>query len=363
MTNEKKKVLLIVLILVSIFSVVAVGTYLILHDDNKLDVKEKEWIADNTNNVQNVYVVNDIDILAKNGSGVIFDFLDMLKKEYSLDINPITYNSGEQVGDRAFKLTTEVAKNQTEIYKEHYVLISKSLNSIESLKQLNNINVGVVINDEKSVNNYLNGANIVIKSYETPTKLFEALELSQDITYAIVPLEENLSSILTSNYYIDYHISDLNKYLVYEQKEGDLFSSIVSKYFAKFKDDELLKQIFFPIAYVTEERNKEILPKIIAKANIEKSSVETFTNKSLEWEYEQEWRIIIPKNSEKNSYIVQKDNKTYVKFLTPKSVYLGYKIDDRDAYFIKKLCEIRDIPVYRMIKDNSSFNLTYIPYE
>ena len=240
MTNEKKKVLLIVLILVSIFSVVAVGTYLILHDDNKLDVKEKEWIADNTNNVQNVYVVNDIDILAKNGSGVIFDFLDMLKKEYSLDINPITYNSGEQVGDRAFKLTTEVAKNQTEIYKEHYVLISKSLNSIESLKQLNNINVGVVINDEKSVNNYLNGANIVIKSYETPTKLFEALELSQDITYAIVPLEENLSSILTSNYYIDYHISDLNKYLVYEQKEGDLFSSIVSKYFVKFKDDELL---------------------------------------------------------------------------------------------------------------------------
>ena len=130
-----------------------------------------------------------------------------------------------------------------------------------------------------------------------------------------------------------------------------------------FKDDELLKQIFFPIAYVTEERNKEILPKIIAKANIEKSSIETFTNKSLEWEYEQEWRIIIPKNSEKNSYIIQKDNKTYVKFLTPKSVYLGYKIDDRDAYFIKKLCEIRDIPVYRMIKDNSSFNLTYIPYE
>ena len=240
MTNEKKKVFLIVLILVSIFSVVAVGTYLILHDDNKLDVKEKEWIADNTNNVQNVYVVNDIDILAKNGSGVIFDFLDMLKKEYGLDINPITYNSGEQVGDRAFKLTTEVAKNQTEIYKEHYVLISKSLNSIESLKQLNNINVGVVINDEKSVNNYLNGANMVIKSYETPTKLFEALELSQDITYAIVPLEENLSSILTSNYYIDYHISDLNKYLVYEQKEGDLFSSIVSKYFVKFKDDKLL---------------------------------------------------------------------------------------------------------------------------
>ena len=27
-----------------------------------------------------------------------------------------------------------------------------------------------------------------------------------------------------------------------------------------------------------------------------------------------------------------------VKFLKPKSIYLGYKIDERDAYFIKKLC-------------------------
>ena len=61
--------------------------------------------------------------------------------------------------------------------------------------------------------------------------------------------------------------------------------------------------------------------------------------------------------------IIWKDNKPYIKFLKPRSIYLGYKIDERDAYFIKKLCEIRDIPVYRMIKDNSSFNLTYIPYE
>lgn len=130
-----------------------------------------------------------------------------------------------------------------------------------------------------------------------------------------------------------------------------------------FKDDDLLKEIFFPIAYVTEERNKEILPKIIAKADIGKSSIETFTNKSLEWEYEQEWRIIMLKNPKQLFKIIWYDNKPHIKFLTPKSVYLGYKIDDKDAYYIKKLCEIRDIPVYRMIKDNSSFNLTYIPYE
>ena len=102
MTKERKKVILVVLIIISLFVAVGVGTYLILHDDNKLDVKEKEWIADNSNNVQNVYVVNNIDILGKNGTGVLFDLLDSLKTDYGLDINPITYNTGEQIGDRAF---------------------------------------------------------------------------------------------------------------------------------------------------------------------------------------------------------------------------------------------------------------------
>ena len=241
MTSEKKKIILIILIIISIFVVVGIGTYLIIHDDNKLDVGEKEWIADNSNNVQNIYVVNNIDILGKNGNGVIFDFLDSLKQEYGLDINPITYNTGEQIGDRAFKITNDVAKNQTPIYTEHYVLISKNINSISALKQLNNVNIGVLASDEASIKNYLNGINISLVPYETSTKLFEALELNQDIVYAIVPLEENLSSILTSNYFVDYHISDFNKYLVYEQKEGDIFSSIVSKYIVKYKNDGFLE--------------------------------------------------------------------------------------------------------------------------
>ena len=237
MTKEQKKVILIALIIISMFVVVGVGTYLIVHDDNKLDVKEKEWIADNSNNVQNVYVVNNIDILGKNGSGVVFDLLDSLQQEYGLDINPITYNTGEQIGDRAFKITREVGNNQVLLYKEHYVLISKNINSISSLNQLSNINIGVLAEDEANIKNYWNGISVAIAPFETSTKLFEALEQNQDITYAIVPLEENLSSILTSNYYIDYHISDFNKYLVYEQKDGDIFSSIVSKYIAKYKGE------------------------------------------------------------------------------------------------------------------------------
>ena len=142
---------------------------------------------------------------------------------------------------------------------------------------------------------------------------------------------------------------------------GDRHEGICIEY--DLNDDRLLKQIFFPIAYVNENRNKEILRKLYNGADYGKLTIETFSNKSIEWEYEQEWRIIIPKGTNNMFNIIWKDNKPHIKFLKPKSIYLGYKIDDRDAYFIKKLCEIRDIPVYRMIKDNSSFNLTYIPYE
>ena len=75
-------------------------TYFILNNDNKLSVEEKEWLAGNINTVQNVKVINNVDIYGKNGSGVFFDFIDSFEKEYGIDINIITYNSGEAVDSR-----------------------------------------------------------------------------------------------------------------------------------------------------------------------------------------------------------------------------------------------------------------------
>ena len=149
---------------------------------------------------------------------------------------------GEEISDKSFKITYDTNEHDTIIFTEHYVVVSKEQNSISTLSQLSNKRVGTLINDEKLINQYLlEVQNVSIKSYESPTGLFEALNLSTDIDYIIVPLEENLTSILTSNYYIDFHISDLNKYLVFESRENDTFSSILKKYFynwqkKKFKE-------------------------------------------------------------------------------------------------------------------------------
>ena len=235
-----KKVIIISIIVILAIVGIAFGTYQILNDENKLTVEEKEWITENIDVLQTVKVPNNLDIFGKNGSGVFFDFITDLETEYNLKVNENTYNIGEQVESGSFKIVEDIEENHVVFHKEHYVLISKAKVNVSSLSQLNGKKIGVLSTDEKNISKYLSDvSNAMLTSYETSTTLFQALETNTDIEFAIIPLEENLTSILTSNYYIDYHISDLNKYMVFEVKKDDTFSSIVKKHFAKWSKENL----------------------------------------------------------------------------------------------------------------------------
>ena len=218
MKKKNKKIFLIVIIAILALAILGIITFLILNDDNKLSVEEKEWLAKNVNSTQNVYVLNNVDVYGKNGSGVLFDFINDFEAKFGVDINIITYNSGESVSANSFKMTDDISDNQIPFSEEHYVIVSKDKVNMSSLSQLSNKKIGVLSSDEKRINNYLNTIkDLSLTPYETSTNLFESLEANEAIQYAIVPLEENLSSILTSNYNIDYHISDLKKYVVYDK--------------------------------------------------------------------------------------------------------------------------------------------------
>ncbi len=242
--KSNKKIVLIVLIVVIALISLGVITYNILHDESKLTVEEKEWITQNINQVQNVYVPVNLDVFGKNGTGVFFDYITYVEEEYGIDINPITYNIGEDVTDRAFMLTYDLKNTDVIFYTEHYVVVSKEKQNISVLSQLSNSKLGVLSSDENLVAKYLTDTNnVTINSYETSTDLLNALETDENIDYAVLPLEENLTSILTSNYSIDYHISDLNKYLIYRLQENDVFSEIMKKTFADFQEEDLNKSI------------------------------------------------------------------------------------------------------------------------
>ena len=239
-----KKIIIGIVIAVIILIGVGIGTYFILKDEYKLTVDEKEWITKNIDTVQNVNVPNNIDIFGSQGSGVLYDFLADLEQEYSLPINKITYNIGEEVGEGSFKSVYSPESDDVVFYKEHYVIVSKTKKSIGSINQISNRQVGVLAADETRINQYLNGvSNTQVSIYDTSTSLLEALNSEEKIEFAIIPLEENLTSILTSNYFIDYHISDLNKYIVYDMKQNDTFSNIIKKYAHKCEEKKLEESI------------------------------------------------------------------------------------------------------------------------
>lgn len=241
---SNKKIIIGIVLAVIVLIGIGIGTYFILKDENKLTVQEKEWITENINTVQNVNVPNNIDIFGSQGSGVLYDFLDDIEQTYNLTINKITYNIGEEVGEGSFKSVYEPEEDDVVFYKGHYVVISKTKKSVSSITQLANKQVGILASDETRINQYLNSiSNTLITVYDTSTSLLEALNSEEKIEFAIIPLEENLTSILTSNYYIDYHISDLNKYIVYDMKQNDTFSNIIKKHAHKWSKENLSDSI------------------------------------------------------------------------------------------------------------------------
>lgn len=240
MKKTNKKIVIFIIVILILIIGLGLITYRIVNDENKLTVEEKEWITQNINVIQNINVPNNLDVFGKNGSGVFFDFIKDLETKYNIDVNEITYNLGESVGDGSFKIVYDTNEKDIIFHTEHYVAVSKEKINMSSINGLSNKKIGVLSSDEKIINKYLSGLNnTILSTYETSTNLFEALESGTEVDFVLIPLEENLTSILTSNYNIDYHISDLNKYIVYETKENDKFSSIIKKYFYQWNEKNL----------------------------------------------------------------------------------------------------------------------------
>lgn len=132
--NKKVFIPLIVLVVFIIIGVIVFNV--IIHDENRLTVEERGWITENVNKVQSINVINNIDVFGAYGSGVFYDFIDSLEKEYNLEINPITYNNGEDVGSRSFKVVYDINDSDVVFYTEHYVVVSKEKNAITNVDNL-----------------------------------------------------------------------------------------------------------------------------------------------------------------------------------------------------------------------------------
>lgn len=277
MKKSVKRILLVIPVIV--FIVVATLIIMnVLKDENKLTVKEKEWINNNLSTVQNVNIINNLSVFGANGSGVFYDFINDMSKEYGLKINPVTYNNGESSVSHGFMSTNSLDDNSLVIYEDNYVLIKKDYEIITNIASLSSKSIGVLSSDVTYLNSYLKSFNLKLTAYENKKALEEAF--SKDLDYILVPKYEYLDYIIANDYQISYHFNDIKRYYTYEL-QGDYFSSIIKKYFTKWNGkyfdssyNKAMKQALIENLKLTDSDIKQLNSKVYSYGFINNSPYE-----------------------------------------------------------------------------------------
>ncbi len=277
MKKSVKRILLVIPAIV--FIVIATLIIMnVLKDENKLTVKEKEWINNNLSTVQNVNIINNLSVFGANGSGVFYDFINDMSKEYGLKINPVTYNNGESSVSHGFMATNSLDDNSLVIYEDNYVLIKKDYEIITDIASLSSKSIGVLSSDVTYLNSYLKSFNLKLTAYENKKALEEAF--SKDLDYILVPKYEYLDYIIANDYQISYHFNDIKRYYTYEL-QGDYFSSIIKKYFTKWNGkyfdssyNKAMKQALIENLKLTDSDIKQLNSKVYSYGFINNSPYE-----------------------------------------------------------------------------------------
>ncbi len=226
MKNKKK----IIIILVSALAAIALALtlYLTFKNENRLTISEKEWLSDNSQSVLNFSIVNDINVFGKDGKGVFFDLLTDFSEKYGLTINNIPYNYGTTPGAINFSLKQDVEKNDLILFEDHYVLVGLSDISISKTTDLSSVKIGVLKSDLLYLQKYLPNLNYV--PYDNNVVLMDDLKSNDEISYLIVSNNMFANQILSNDYYINYHFSDIPMYYVMSFAEDDIICSIMTKF-------------------------------------------------------------------------------------------------------------------------------------
>ena len=232
---KKKKSIIIIIISILLVVGIAIGLYFILNDKDKLTVSERNWVNESIGTIQNINVVNNVNVFGKDGSGVYYDFIKDFETEYGLNINPITFNEGSNPSGITFGVKQSISENDILFYTDHYVLVSKNNDIISQEENLNGKSIDILSKDLSYVSKYLKKAsNVSFKQFETMDEMI--LDMNENDTYMLVPLIKNLDVILSKDYKVIYHFSDIKDYYVL-QISDDKLSSVLKKYYNKWNNE------------------------------------------------------------------------------------------------------------------------------
>ncbi len=245
MKKKKKIILGLICILIFIFSFGF--SYFYFTNPNRLTSQEKRFIADNSSNVLNLHVLNNVSVFGETGAGVFYDFINDFGKKYGLKINNVAFNLGEQVDDLSLTSGNLIGENEFVFYQSHYVLIGQKNEFLASSKRLKDKNIGILNDNLDYVQSYLS-EDISFKTYPTREDLLKEFEAQTTIQYMVVPLHIYLESILSHDYYVVHHFEDIPYYFKISMGTNTLLGQVMKKYYVQweesFLEDYYLEHLF-----------------------------------------------------------------------------------------------------------------------
>lgn len=228
MKKTKRIIISIISIILVVLAIVFVY-YNFFYDENKLSIKEREWLDDHKSSNIDINIPNDLNVFGYKGMGIFFDFLEDFEKQYAISFNKNATSVGIEVSGLSFLASKDYLKDDLLIYKDHYILVSKNEEVITDYEDITGSKIGVTSDTLARITNIYN-ENMTYNTYDSRETLLEALN-SDTVKYLIVPRIEYLDTILSNNYKIIYHFSDLiiNFYLKFG--EDDTLNSILNKFY------------------------------------------------------------------------------------------------------------------------------------
>lgn len=250
--NNKVIVLIVVAVLFAVSLLIFILNY--SKDNSSFSILEKKWINDNTSNVLDISVYNDVPVYGKSGKGVIFDLLDDFTTTYGINFNKISYSvdSSSNLNKNAFRVLNNnesLTNKDILLYEDNYVLVSTEEEVINNINDIDNHTVAVLKKDLNTVSNDLSEVKkISYLQKENVNELEEALK-NKETNYVIVPYNMYMDFILKNDLHILYHFSDISKKYVLTI-ENKTFLDIMKKYYLGYQKNK--QQISYKTNFLSE---------------------------------------------------------------------------------------------------------------
>lgn len=269
--NKYKKSIIITIASVIVLLLIGFGLYNLLIDENSLSIKEKKWIDNNSTNLITLTIPNDLPVFGSTGQGVFFDFSEYLKKDIGMNINNNTISYLSKGNEYFFDISNSYEPNALQLFRDHFVLVSKSNGILEDSSNIVNLKPAVISNSKELVKTYFNAADEAFVGYDSYSKISEDLS-NGTIDYALVPLNEYKDQIIANNINILYHVSDLNKFYYLRLGGNEILNSILTKVFSNWKEN-----------YFEESYNKNNYNLFISALKITEAEEDTLNNKTYKY--------------------------------------------------------------------------------